>query len=123
MKFFKYLIYTIYFYILFVSSIKVTGDIAIIRFNGYYSEFSFITFFLYIFIVISSILIINKSNKKLRMTSFILFLISDGDLVNFDIQDPSLHYFFLFIMAIAFLLFIYSFFPKKSSINILEISE
>lgn len=108
-EFFKYFFYIIYFYSLLVTSSIVLQDVAIIRFNGYSSSFSITTLFLYIFIVISTTLIINKSKNKLRMTSFILFLVSFSDLVNLDIQDIYLHYFFLFIMLISIILFIYSF--------------
>ena len=110
----KHLFHVIYFYLLIGVSATVLEDVAIIRFNGY-TSFSVTTLFLYILIVISSILIINKSKKKLRMTSFILFLVSFSDLVNLDIQDIYLHYFFLFIMILSIILFIYSFYNVKNT--------
>lgn len=106
MKFLKYLFYIIYFYLLPIISSTVLKDVATIRFYGYSSSFDITTFYLYIFIVVTSVLIINKSINKIKMTSFILFLISIGDLVNFEMNDPSLHYFFLFIMIISIILFI-----------------
>lgn len=115
MKFLKYFFYIIYFYFLLGISAIVIEDVATIRFSGYSSSFSITTLFLYIFIVISSTLIINKSKKKLKMTAFILFLVSFSDLVNLDIQDIYLHYFFLFIMILSIILFIYSFCNVKNT--------
>lgn len=108
-----YLFYIIYFYLLLGLSGILLQDVVNIRFHGYSTSLSITTLFIYIFIVVTTVLIINKSTKKLRMTSFILFSISFSDLSNLDIQDVYFHYFFLFIMLISIILFIYSLFNVK----------
>ena len=114
MRIIEFFLYFAYFLFLFISSTFVLDNIETIRFYGYASSFSLVSLFLYVFIVVSSVLIINKSTKKLRIASFILFLISFSDLANFEIQDPSLHLFFHFIMIISIILFIYSFFVTNN---------
>lgn len=109
-----YLFYIVYFYLLLGLSGILLQDVADIRFHGYSTSLSITTFFIYIFIVITSVLIINRSTKKLRMTSVILFLISFSDLANLDIQDIYFHYFFLFIMILSIILFVFSFFNVKN---------
>lgn len=116
-KIIKYSFYLIYFYLLLVLSTILVKDIVNIRAHGYLDSLSSSTIYIYLFIIITSVLIINKSTNKSRMTSFILFLVSLSDLSNSDIKDVPLNYFFFIIMLIAIILFIYSFYNVKDSIK------